>query len=108
MIPRLCCARWFDLARRARDRAAAAGDARRAARPGEHLPKPVRQLSESVSDTHEGQLNLERHGGRTFQGVAVRVAKRILAMTAAIWHNHRTSQPVTRSLIAYDQKESLV
>ncbi|GGU02483.1 hypothetical protein GCM10010272_54690 [Streptomyces lateritius] len=40
--------------------------------------------------------------GRTFEGVAVRVAQRILAMAAAIWHNHKTRQPVTRSLIAYD------
>uniref|UniRef100_UPI003750D623 IS982 family transposase n=1 Tax=Actinomadura sp. SCN-SB TaxID=3373092 RepID=UPI003750D623 len=71
-------------------------------RPGEHLLKPVRQLIESVHHTLKGQLDLERHGGRTIQGVAVRVAQRILAMTAAIWHNHRTSQPVTRSLIAYD------
>jgi len=23
-------------------------------------------------------------------------------MTAAIWHNHKTGQPTTRSLIAYD------
>ncbi|GAA4084237.1 IS982 family transposase [Actinomadura miaoliensis] len=71
-------------------------------RPGEHLLKPVRQLIESVNDTLKGQLNLEQHGGRTFEGVAVRVAQRILAMTAAIWHNHHTGQPVTRSLIAYD------
>jgi hypothetical protein len=71
-------------------------------RPGEHLLKPVRQLIESVNDTLKGQLDLEQHGGRTVEGVAVRVAQRILAMTAAIWHNHRTGQPVTRSLIAYD------
>jgi len=32
----------------------------------------------------------------------VRVAQRLLALTAAIWHNHATSQPITRSLIAYD------
>jgi len=72
------------------------------ARPGEHLLKPVRQLIESVNDTLKGQLDLERHGGRTFEGVAVRVAQRILAMAAAIWHNHHTGQPVTRSLTAYD------
>lgn len=46
------------------------------------------------------QLDLEQNGGRTFEGVAVRVAQRILAMTAAIWHNRRTSAPVPRSLIA--------
>ncbi|MEU6038655.1 hypothetical protein ABZ801_24920 [Actinomadura sp. NPDC047616] len=72
------------------------------ARLGEHLLKPVRQLIESVNDTLKGQLHLEQHGGRTFEGVAVRVAQRILAMAAAIWHNHHTGQPVTRSLIAYD------
>ena len=71
-------------------------------RPGEHLLKPVRQLIESVNDTLKGQLDLEAHGGRTFEGVAVRVAQRILAMATAIWHNHRTGQPITRSLIAYD------
>ena len=30
------------------------------------------------------------------------VAQRILAMATAIWHNHHTGQPITRSLIAYD------
>jgi hypothetical protein len=64
--------------------------------------KKVRQLIESVDDSFEGQLDLEQHGGRTFEGVAVRVAQRILAMTAAIWHDRRTSAPVLRSLIAYD------
>ena len=71
-------------------------------RPGEPLLKSVRQLIESVNDTLKGQLDLEQHGGRSFEGVAVRVAQRILAMAAAIWHNHKTGQPVTRSLIAYD------
>jgi hypothetical protein len=71
-------------------------------RPGEPLLKAVRQLIESVHDTLKGQLGLEQHGGRTCEGVAVRVAQRILAMAAAIWHNHKTGQPVLRSLIAYD------
>jgi hypothetical protein len=74
----------------------------RTPRPGEYLLKPVRQLIESVNDTIKGQLDLELHGGRTIEGVAARVAQRLLAMTAAIWHNRATSQPVTRSLIAYD------
>jgi hypothetical protein len=30
------------------------------------------------------------------------VLQRILALTAAIWHNDTTSQPTLRSLIAYD------
>ena len=36
-------------------------------------------------------------------GVIVRVLQRILALTAAIWHNDATGQPVLRSLVAYDQ-----
>ena len=71
-------------------------------RPGEHLLKPIRQLIESVNDTLKGQLDLELHGGRSIEGVAARVAQRLLAMTAAIWHNRTTGQPLTRSLIAYD------
>ena len=30
------------------------------------------------------------------------ILARILALTAAIWHNDKTGQPVMRSLIAYD------
>jgi hypothetical protein len=71
-------------------------------RPGAQLFKPLRQLIESVNDTLKGQLDLERHGGRTPGGVAVRVLQRILALTAAIWHNHKTGQPTLRSLVAYD------
>ena len=70
--------------------------------PTEHLLKPIRQLIESVNDTLKGQLDLELHGGRSIDGVAARVAQRLLALTAAIWHNRATGQPVTRSLIAYD------
>jgi hypothetical protein len=72
------------------------------ARHGEALLKSVRQLIESVNDTLKGQLDLEAHGGRTFEGVAIRVGQRILAVAAAIWHDNKTGQPVTRSLIAYD------
>ncbi len=70
--------------------------------PTQHLLKPVRQLIESVNDTLKGQLDLELHGGRTIDGVTARIAQRILAMTAAIWHNRATGQPTTRSLTAYD------
>ncbi len=71
-------------------------------RPGEHLLKPIRQLIESVNDTLKGQLDLERHGARTPAGVLARVGQRILALTAAIWHNRANGTPITRSLIAYD------
>ena len=58
---------------------------------------------ESVYDTLKDQLGLERHGGRTRTGVAVRVLQRILALTAVIWHNQTTQRPgPARSLIAYD------
>jgi hypothetical protein len=69
---------------------------------GAAVLRQIRQLIESVNDTLKGQLDLEQHGGRTPEGVAVRVAQRILAMSAAIWHNFHTGQPITRSLIAYD------
>jgi hypothetical protein len=74
----------------------------RTPRPGQALLAPIRQLIESVYDTLKGQLDLELHGGRTLAGVTTRVAQRLLALTAAIWHNRATGQPVTRSLIAYD------
>jgi hypothetical protein len=34
--------------------------------------------------------------------VLVRVLQRVLALTAAIWHNDQTNAPVHRSLTAYD------
>ena len=80
----------------------------RPARKGEPDPagrqyfKPLRQVIESVNDTFKGQLDLEQHGGRTVDGVTVRILQRILALTAAIWHNDTTGQPIMRSLVAYD------
>jgi hypothetical protein len=71
-------------------------------RVGASLFKPLRQLIESVNQTFKGQLDLERHGGRTGVGVAVRVLQRILALTAVIWHNDKTGQATPRSLVAYD------
>ncbi|MDQ4039159.1 MAG: IS982 family transposase [Actinomycetota bacterium] len=73
-----------------------------AARAGSEFFKPLRQVIESINDTFKGQLDLEQHAGRTPAGVWVRVAQRILALTAAIWHNDRSGQPVKRSLLAYD------
>jgi hypothetical protein len=62
----------------------------------------IRQWIESVNDTLKGQLDLERHGGRTTEGLYARITQRLLAMAACIWHNWADSTPVTRSLIAYD------
>jgi Transposase DDE domain len=75
-----------------------------APRPGARLFRPLRQLIESVNDPLKGQLDLERHGGRTIDGVSVRILQRLLALTAAIWHNHHAGQPIIRSLIAYDHR----
>jgi hypothetical protein len=78
-------------------------------RPGRHDERPrhgsigwIRQWIESVNDTLKGQLDLERHGGRTTEGVYTRTAQRLLAMVACIWHNWATAEPVKRSLTAYD------
>ena len=80
-------------------RPARAGEKPRA---GQSFFKPLRQVIESVNNTLKTQLDLERHGGRTIAGVAARVLQRILALTAAIWHNDRTKKPILRSLTAYD------
>ncbi len=71
-------------------------------RPGGSLFKPLRQVIESINETFKGQLDLERHRGRTPRGVLTRVTQRILALTAAIWHNDRTGQDTLRSLTPYD------
>lgn len=62
----------------------------------------VRQRIESINDTLKGQLGLEEHGGRTRTGVTVRVAQRVLALTAGVWHNWLIDAPCKRSLVAYD------
>jgi hypothetical protein len=71
-------------------------------RPGRQFFKSLRQVIESVNQTLKGQLDLERHGGRTVDGVTVRVLQRILALTAVIWHNDDAGQQIKRSLLAYD------
>jgi hypothetical protein len=78
--------------------------ARRGEKPrrGARQLKPIRQIIESVNATLKGQLSLEAHGGHSQQGVLIRVLQRILALTAAIWHNHHAGHPVLRSLTAYD------
>lgn len=61
----------------------------------------IRQRIESIFDTLKGQLSLERHGGRTPQGLFTRVTQRLLALAACIWHNWQLGQP-HRTLITYD------
>ena len=73
------------------------------ARPGQRFLRPFRQIIESINQTFKAQLDLERHGGRKPAGVCARVLQRLLALTAAIWHNETTNQPgPARSLLAYD------
>jgi Transposase DDE domain len=62
---------------------------------------PIRQWIESVIDTLKGQLSLEHHGAHTLQGLAVRIAQRLLALAACLWHNWQIHQP-GRHLTAYD------
>ncbi|WP_086567821.1 hypothetical protein [Streptosporangium minutum] len=71
-------------------------------RPGAPMLKPLRQVIESINETFKGRLDLERHRGRTPSGVIARVLQRVLTLTAAIWHNDHTGQPVKRALTAYD------
>jgi hypothetical protein len=61
----------------------------------------MRQLIGSVYDTCKGQLSLEAHGARTTAGLCARIAQRLLALAAVIWHNRNTNTPVARSLTAY-------
>jgi hypothetical protein len=71
-------------------------------RRGQPQLRSLRQIIESINHTLKAKLSLEHHGGHTQQGVTTRIVQRLLALTAAIWHNHHTGQPVLRSLTAYD------
>jgi Transposase DDE domain len=72
-------------------------------RPHQRFLRPCRQIIESVNQTLKAQLDLERHGGRTKPGVCARILQRLLALTAAIWHNETTNQPgPARHLTPYD------
>ncbi len=62
----------------------------------------IRQRIESIINTTKAQLSLEHHGARTTTGVLARIAQRLLALAAAIWHNWTINAPVKRSLTAYD------
>jgi hypothetical protein len=61
----------------------------------------VRQWIESIVDTFKGQLSLERHGAHTMSGLLTRVAQRLLALAAGLWHNWNIGDP-GRHLTAYD------
>jgi len=65
----------------------------KAGRAGQHLFKPLRQVIESVNWTFKGQLDLERHGGRTDEGILVRVLARILALVPRSGSTTRQASP---------------
>lgn len=53
----------------------------------------ARQWIESVFQTLKEQLSLERHRARTLTGVTARVAQRLLALAAGLWHNESIGAP---------------
>jgi hypothetical protein len=61
----------------------------------------IRQWIESIVDTFKGQLSLERHGAHTMPGLLTRIAQRLLALAAGLWHNWNIGDP-GRHLTAYD------
>lgn len=61
-----------------------------------------RQWIESIIWSCKDKLSLERHGARKLPGLIARVAQRLLALAAAIWHNHRIHHHPVRSLVCYD------
>jgi len=61
----------------------------------------MRQWIESIFDTLKGQLSLEDHGARTLDSLISRIARRLLGLAAAVWHNMNIGN-TSRSLIAYD------
>ena len=62
----------------------------------------VRQWMEAIIGTCKHQLSLERHGARTLPGLCARVAQRLLALAACVWHNHHVGHHPVRSLVCYD------
>jgi len=61
----------------------------------------IRQTVESIIDTFKGQLSLEQHGAHTMPGLITRIAQRLLALAASLWHNWNCGQP-GRHLTAYN------
>jgi hypothetical protein len=62
----------------------------------------LRDMLDTSPEVQAGRPRQTIIGDKTPAGVTVRVLFRILALTAAIWLNDKTGQPVKRSLTAYD------
>ena len=72
----------------------AVGGLHRAVGPGDRAQPP--------GDAGPGRRSAVTGGQYCAQGLYARIAQRLLAMAAAIWHNWATGEPVKRSLTAYD------
>ena len=57
----------------------------------------VRQWIEAIFDQLKDQLSLERHGAHGIDGLRARVAQRLFALGACVWHNWRLWGHVGRS-----------
>ena len=68
--------------------------------PGGTAPKSA-VLTHPRPGGQDARRPLVRHGGRTLAGLVSRVARRLLALAAAILHNWSIGEP-GRSLVAYD------
>ncbi|MCA1698382.1 MAG: IS982 family transposase, partial [Actinobacteria bacterium] len=51
-----------------------------------------RQWIEAIFDQLKDQLSLERHGAHTIDGLCARVAQRLLALGACVWHNREVGE----------------
>jgi hypothetical protein len=60
----------------------------------------LRQRIESIFWTCKDLLSLERHGARTLHNLGVRIAQRLLALTACIYLNHWLGRP-SRAIASY-------
>jgi len=61
----------------------------------------VRPWAESTFNTIKGRLPSNAHGAHTRPGLVTRVAQRLLALAAGLWHNWNIGEPA-RHLTAYD------
>ncbi len=66
---------------------------------GPHLA-PIRQRIESTFWTCKSTLTLERHGGRTAEGIAERILQRFLCLAACVSLNHELGRP-SRALVDF-------
>ena len=75
--------------------------ARAGPHPGHRFFKPLRQIIESISDTLKAN-STSNTTTANIAGVCTHIGQRILALTAAIWHNDHIGHTIRRSLTPYD------